>query len=131
MGLAEFEWKKEEKIDGVIYDMSPSLGYRYGIVNGNIYRIIANGLRNSLCLVFMENSDFKYHPKENDDYLWPDIMVICDRKYLKGGGYSGIPKFIAETLSPSTAKRDKTDKKNIYEKAGELRKEKLIFEYGI
>lgn len=118
MGLAEFERKKEEKIDGVIYDMSPSPGYRHGIVNGNIYRIIANGLRNSLCLVFMENLDFKYHPKENDDYLCPDIMVICDRKYLKGGSYSGIPKFIAETLSPSTAKRDKMDKKNIYEKAG-------------
>ena len=45
-------------------------------------------------------------------------MVICDRKHLKGGAYSGIPKFIAETLSPTTAKRDKKEKKDIYEKAG-------------
>lgn len=50
--------------------------------------------------------------------LLTDIMVICDRKHLKGGFYSGLPKFIAETLSPSTAKRDKGEKKNIYEKAG-------------
>lgn len=66
----------------------------------------------------MENLDFKYHPEENDDYVCPDIMIICDRKKLKGGSYSGVPKFIVETLSPSTAKRDRDEKKDIYEKAG-------------
>lgn len=66
----------------------------------------------------MENLDFKYHPEENDDYVIPDIMVICDRKHLKGGSYSGVPKFIAETLSPSTVLKDKTVKKDAYEKAG-------------
>lgn len=118
VGYAEMERKKDEKIDGVIFDMSPSPGYRHGIVNGNIYRIVSNGLKDSLCLVFMENLDFKYHPDINDDYLCPDIMVVCDRKLLKGGAYSGIPRFIVETLSPSTAKRDRADKKDIYEKAG-------------
>lgn len=118
MGLAEFERKKDEKIDGVIYDMSPAPGYQHGIINGNIYNAIKTGLKNSLCLVFMENLDFKYQPDFNDDYVCPDIMVICDRKHLKGGTYSGVPKFIVETLSPSTAKRDKSEKKDIYEKAG-------------
>ncbi|MCM1214694.1 MAG: Uma2 family endonuclease [Lachnospiraceae bacterium] len=118
MGLAGLERRKDEKIDGVIYDMSPAPGYRHGIINGNIYAVIRQGLKDSLCLVFMENLDFKYHPEENDDYLCPDIMVICDRKHLKGGSYSGVPKFIAETLSPSTARRDKSEKKDIYEKAG-------------
>lgn len=118
MGLAESECRKDEKVNGVIRAMSPAPGYRHGIINGNIYRIIGHGLKNSLCLVFMENLDFKYHPDENDDYLCPDIMVVCDRKQLKGGAYSGIPKFIVETLSPATAKRDKTEKKDIYEKAG-------------
>ncbi len=37
---------------------------------------------------------------------------------LKGGSYSGVPKFIVETLSPSTARRDRSEKKEIYEKAG-------------
>jgi len=118
MGLAEFERKKDEKIDGMIYDMSPAPGYQHGIINNNINTIIKIGLKNSLCLVFMENLDFKYHPEENDDYLCPDIMIICDRKHLKGGSYSGVPKFIVETLSPSTAKRDRAEKKDIYEKAG-------------
>lgn len=117
MGLSEFERKKDEKMDGVIYDMSPSPGYQHGIINNNINTILKIGLKNSLCLVFMENLDFKYHPEVNDDYLCPDIMVICDRKHLKGGSYSGVPKFIVETLSPSTTKRDRAEKKGIYEKA--------------
>ena len=118
MGMAEFERKKDEKINGVIYDMSPTPGYRHGIINSNIHTIIKMGLKDSLCLVFMENLDFQYHPEENDDYLCPDIMVICDRKNLKGSFYKGVPKFIVETMSPSSAKRDKTQKKDIYEKTG-------------
>ncbi len=118
MGLAESERKKDEKINGVIYDMLPSPGYRHCIVNGNIYRIIGNGLKNSMCFASMENLDFKYHPEENDDYVCPDIMIVCDRKNLKGSAYSGTPRFIAETLSNATAKRDRTEKKDIYEKAG-------------
>lgn len=118
MGFAELERRKEEKINGVVIAMLPSPDFRHGIINGNIYRKIGRGLENSLCLVFMENLDFKYHPEENDDYLCPDIMVVCDRKHLKGSFYSGTPKFIAETLSPSTAKRDRSEKKDIYEKAG-------------
>lgn len=118
MGLAEFEHKKDEKIDGIIYDMSPAPEYKHGIVNSNIHTIIKQGLKNSICLVTIENLDFKYHPEINDDYLCPDIMVIGDRKHLKGGSYSGVPKFVAETLSPSTAKRDRAEKKDIYESAG-------------
>ena len=118
MALAANEHWRDEKINGVIYDMSPAPGYRHGIIDSNIHRIISNGLKDSLCLVFMENLDFKYHPDINDDYLCPDIMVICDRKHLKGGAYSGVPKLIVETLSPSTAKKDRSEKMEIYEAAG-------------
>ena len=118
IGFAEFERKREEKIDGVIYNMSSRPNILHGIINGNIYKAIGNGLKNSLCFVFMENLDFHYHPDKNDDYVCPDIMIACDRKYLKGSFYNGVPKFIVKTLSPSTAKRDKTQKIDIYEQAG-------------
>lgn len=118
MELSEKDYRKQEKVNGVIYNMSPAPNFRHGIINSNIHRIIANGLRNSLCLVFVENLGFHYHPDINDDYYCPDIMIICDRKYLKGGSYSGVPKFILETSSPSTARRDRTEKKDAYEKAG-------------
>ena len=55
MGLAELERRKDEKIDGVIYDMSPSPDYQHGIINGNVYTAIKQGLKNSICLVTMEN----------------------------------------------------------------------------
>lgn len=44
-------------------------------------------------------------------------MLVCDRKRLKHSAYHGTPKFIVETLSPATALRDKTEKKEIYEQA--------------
>ena len=90
MALSESEGRREEKIDGVIYDMSPRPNFLHGIINGNIYRMIGSGLKNSLCLVFAENLDFHYHPDVNDDYVCPDIMVVCDRKQLKGSFYNGI-----------------------------------------
>lgn len=111
-------YRKTEKINGVIYDMSPAADFRHGIVNSNIHRIIAVALRNSVCRVFMENLDYKFHPDINDDYIVPDIMVACDRKKLKGGAYYGTPKFVVETLSPSTSMRDMTEKKDIYEQSG-------------
>lgn len=109
---------RTEKINGVVYNMSPAADFRHSIINGNIYRIIAQGLKDSVCMVFMENLDFMFHPDVNDDYVEPDIMIVCDRKNLKKGFYRGVPKFVAETLSPATARRDKTEKKEIYEQAG-------------
>ena len=76
MAVLNEKYRKQEKMNGVIYDMSPAPDYRHGIVNGNLYNIIKNGLKNSLCLVFMENLDYKYQSEENDDYVVPDIMVI-------------------------------------------------------
>ena len=105
MGLAEFERKRDEKINGVIYDMSPSPSFSHGIVNSNIHTIIKQGLKNSICLVSIENLDFKYQAEVNDDYLCPDIMVICDRKHLKGGAYSGTPKFIVTTRCHAARRR--------------------------
>ena len=58
MALLKNEYAKEEKINGIIYDMSPSPNYRHGIVDGNIYNAIKNNLKDSLCLVFMENLDY-------------------------------------------------------------------------
>ena len=118
MPLLKEEYTKEEKINGVIYDMSPSPNYQHGIVDGNIYRIISTGLKGTLCLAFMENLDYKYHAQESNDYVIPDVMIICNRKHLKGGSYTGTPRFIVETLSPATALRDKTVKKEIYQAAG-------------
>ena len=98
--------------------MSPSPNYLHGLVNSNIHAKLKHALKNSLCLVFMENLDLKYKSDQSGDYVIPDIMIVCDRSKIKGGLYTGVPKFIVETLSPSTSKRDLLTKKNIYEALG-------------
>ena len=43
MPLLEGEYQKQEKINGEIYNMSPSPDYQHGIVNNNINTIIKKG----------------------------------------------------------------------------------------
>ena len=45
-------------------------------------------------------------------------MIVCDRSIIKQDGVYGAPDLIVEILSPSTAKRDKSEKKDLYEKHG-------------
>ena len=46
------DYTKQEKINGVVYNMSPSANYRHSIVNGNIYGKLREGFKGSLCLPF-------------------------------------------------------------------------------
>ena len=49
--------KKQEKIDGKFYDMSPAADYRHSLVNGNIFYRLRGQFQDSLCAIFMENLD--------------------------------------------------------------------------
>lgn len=107
--------RRIEKINGIIYNMSPSGSFSHCQINGNIHHAIRSQLKDSLCAVSMENFDL--HLAE-DEYVSPDIMIMCDRKKAKGSKYYGVPRFVVETLSPSTALKDKTVKKDKYASLG-------------
>ena len=115
MPLMEPEPIKTEKIDGVIFNMSPSGGFMHSQINGNIYHAIKRQIKNSVCVVSIENLDLYL---SDDEYLIPDIMLICDRQRIKNDKYKGVPRFIAETLSPRTALRDRTIKMEQYARLG-------------
>ncbi len=75
------------------------------------------------CQVFAAPFDLRLpEGNEKDEettfVVQPDILIVCDRKGLKGTGYFGIPSLIIEISSPSTAKNDKIMKFNKYEKSG-------------
>lgn len=46
--------KKQEKIDGKFYDMSPAADYRHSLVNGNIFYRLRGQFQDSLCAIFMK-----------------------------------------------------------------------------
>ena len=48
----------------------------------------------------------------------PDFMVVCDPDKIKPDGVHGAPDLVVEVLSPSTARNDKTRKKDIYARCG-------------
>lgn len=115
MPLMQQEPIKTEKIDGVVFNMSPSAGFMHSQINGNIYHAIKRQIKDSVCVVSMENLDLYL---SEDEYLIPDIMLICDRHRIKNDKYRGVPRFIAETLSPRTALRDRTLKLEKYARLG-------------
>ena len=48
----------------------------------------------------------------------PDIVVFCDRSKLTDFGARGAPDLVVEVLSPSTAKKDLSNKFELYEGRG-------------
>ena len=50
--------------------------------------------------------------------MQPDVFIVCDRQKLDERGVRGAPDWLAEVLSPSTAKYDRTTKLSAYERAG-------------
>jgi len=115
MPLLIDDYKRVEKINGIIYNMSPSGGFMHSQINGNLYHAIRQQLKDSVCAVAMENLDL--HLSE-DEYVIPDLMIMCDRNQIKKDKYYGVPRFVVETLSPATSLKDKTIKKEKYAKLG-------------
>lgn len=48
----------------------------------------------------------------------PDLIVVCDPSRIVDGRVRGAPDLVVEVLSPSTAARDKKQKRRLYEAAG-------------
>ena len=115
MPLLKDDYTRKEKINGTVYNMSPSGGFMHSQINGNLYHEIRQRLKNSICVVSVENLDLYL---SDDEYVIPDVMIICDRNQIKKDKYRGVPKFVAETLSPATSFKDKTIKKEKYAQLG-------------
>lgn len=53
-----------------------------------------------------------------DTVVQPDVFIVRDLRKLDERGMSGAPDWVAEVLSPSTARYDRTTKLRAYERAG-------------
>ena len=106
-----YNWEGNwELIYGIPYAMSsPSLNHQF--ISGKIWRELEK--KSKLCIFCKSFFEIDWKISENT-VVSPDVVFVCGTdigdKYLKIP-----PKIIFEILSPSTAKKDKTLKFNLYE----------------
>lgn len=109
-----------ELIDGVLYDRNyPTKRHQYIASQLVIQLSIAIKEKGGPCLVL---GPAGVQPDENDDKngFIPDALIVCDKeKYTKDEEtIVGAPDYVAEVLSPSTEKYDRTLKLNKYWQKG-------------
>lgn len=122
------DWRKlpdgamMELIDGVLYDRStPSKKHQFivtKLVSQLDTAIEKTGHEN--CIVLTAPTGVQIDPNDEKNGLIPDVFIVCDEKKYAGESEDiiGAPDFVAEVLSPSTAKYDKGRKFNKYWQAG-------------
>lgn len=120
-------WSAEsgnEIIDGVAYVREPPSPSRFhqDIVLELGYQV-KNSLMGKPARVYVAPLDVRL-PKNGgaddqiDTVVQPDLFIVRDAKKLDDRGLRGAPDWIAEVLSPATARYDRTTKLRAYERAG-------------
>ena len=112
-----YDEPRTELIDGKAVAMSPGGTAYHNWIILNLSRMFGDYLTGKPCSPFGDGMNLYL---TNKDHFIPDFMVVCDKNKIKGGGHhvEGAPDFVVEVMSPSTARRDKLQKKNVYERCG-------------
>lgn len=113
-----------EVIDGIAYvrePPSPSRLHQEFVLE--LGRQITNSLASKSGRAYIAPFDVRL-PKDGgaddqiDTVVQPDVLIVCDLRKLDDRGMRGAPDWIAEVLSPSTSRYDRTTKLRAYERAG-------------
>ena len=107
------EYIKTEIINGVEYDMSPA-NTNHIRIQRRLSRIIDNFLRGKKCEVFTEIGV----TLDENNYVIPDLLVVCDPQKVTEQGISGAPDFVVEVLSISSKKKTAPQKKTLTRGSG-------------
>jgi len=114
----------DELLDGTAYVKEPpSPSWSHQSIVGEIYRQIANALQGAQLRVCIAPLDVRL-PKSNepdedvDTVVQPDVFITGDVKKIDSRGLRGAPDWLAEVLSPGTARYDRQKKIPVYERAG-------------
>lgn len=113
--LAYQEERREELINGKVVMMAPRPAFNHNRVAFRIAYLFERYLEGRDCTAIADGTDL--YLTEKDRFI-PDVMVVCDRNKIQSDGVHGAPDLVVEVLSPSTARNDRTYKKEIYAKCG-------------
>ncbi len=100
------ESERYELIFGEIYMMSGASRVHQNVVL-NIAFLFKQLQKSANCSTVIAPFDIKLTCDEHINVVQPDVMLFCEDEKL--------PCLVCEVLSPSTAKRDKSVKKELYE----------------
>ena len=114
----------DELINGTAYVREPpSPSFSHQGIAGQLYYQLVSALKGKPCRVCIAPLDVRL-PKstEEDDQVdtvvQPDVFIVCDRQKIDKRGVRGAPDWLAEVLSPGTARHDRLRKVPVYERAG-------------
>jgi Uma2 family endonuclease len=117
---------KHEYVNGTVYALAGGTRAN-SLIAGNLSRALGNALEDSPCRVF--DADIKIRVSATI-YRYPDVAVSCDERDARpedeGEDAIRFPTVIAEMLSPSTKRRDRTTKFDEYRTIPTLREYVLI-----
>ena len=117
-----------------IYNLSE--GQRAELIDGELYMMAAPGIKHQRLVMEIsfrireyigkKQGDCEVFPApfavflnmDNENYLEPDISVICDKSKLTDNGCNGAPDWIIEIVSPSSRPMDYYKKLFKYRMAG-------------
>jgi Uma2 family endonuclease len=104
-----------EIINGYVYSMSPAPNVRHQRISRNMSTVLDLKLSNTKCESFSAPIDVVL---SKQDVVQPDIVIVCEPDIITEKNIQGVPTVVIEILSPSTAKKDRIDKRNLYERSG-------------
>ena len=113
------EFKRWERIDSVIYDMTQIPSSQHQGVVGSLYGELYAYLKGKQCKAFPSPFGV-WLDEKNEEYVEPDITVVCDPSKIHRKGCIGTPDLVIEVLSPATALKDKRMKLRCYQLSGVL-----------
>ena len=98
--------ERAELIDGHIYYMAPP-SRTHQQITGFIYRKLADYIEknNGQCEVNIAPFGV-YIDNDTNNYVEPDITVVCDKSKLDEKGCHGAPDIVVEVVSPSSRQMD-------------------------
>jgi len=127
-------WKFNERVElirGWVHKMpalpsgrTPAPRRIHQEIESNLQGIIWNKIKNNQCRVYSSPFDVRLYKNKGqsnnkiETVVQPDICVVCDLEKLDDRGCVGAPDLIVEILSPSTIKKDYTEKFDLYEENG-------------
>ena len=117
------EDERWEIIDGIPYMQAAPTPIHQEILM-ELSKQIANYLTGKPCKIYPAPFSVRLpqgHEKDENEIktiVEPGISIICDKSKIDDKGCNGTPDMIIEIISPSSIKKDRFVKFNLYEKAG-------------